>query len=311
MVEEAGYENPQKEMDFPSAKLTEKLSRSNLRIDPFAKPDLHDRYLSSEEEVSPSPEDDHSSQDEALKRKNSLTFSVQTRESDKENAIIDLFAVTESKPELAIAVPIVAVGRPKLIDITNIAPMHKRKRSADSKPLHTAHRHNLARYPTPEHVDVESFPAQEADIVVTPPARRSSLLKRRESTRLLQPDTWLPDSPTDVYESEDHYFPDLDLRPTPSYKDYDPYSLDPPRLATSPHYKYGHTRVYSGSSPAISLMGWKGITRGLSLTKKINSMQPQEKKSRMIARGAASREQLPVIPAFPFEGAEGKGFTVA
>ncbi|KAI4125174.1 MAG: hypothetical protein LQ347_005466, partial [Umbilicaria vellea] len=148
MVEEAGYENPQKEMDFPSAKLADKLSRSHLRIDPYARADLHDRYLSSEEEASPSPDDERASGKQAdsdendaeddgdenenengsQSHKKSRTSSIQTCESDKENAIIDLFAT--STPSLAIAVPILAVGRPKLIDITNLAPMHKRKRSS-------------------------------------------------------------------------------------------------------------------------------------------------------------------------------------
>ncbi|KAA6406429.1 MAG: hypothetical protein FRX48_09780 [Lasallia pustulata] len=304
MVEEAGYENPQKEMDFPSAKLADKLSRSNLRIDPYAKADLHDRYLSSEEEASPSPEDDRHSnhsnhaaadddhdqvddeedddEEETLSHKKSRTFSVQTSESDKENAIIDLFStLPPSTPSLAIAVPILAVGRPKLIDITNLAPLHKRKRSPDSsiKPLHTAHRYSsprnnphhqqpprppthpdhLARHPTPT-----TPPATPPRPLLPPsptenPPRRSSSQKRRNSLRLQQPESWLPASPTELAPSDeatDHYFPDLELRPTPSYTDYDPYSLDPPRLVATG--RGGRER------------GWREVAKGLSLTRRIN-----------------------------------------
>lgn len=334
MVEEAGYENPQKEMDFPSAKLADKLSRSNLRIDPYAKADLHDRYLSSEEEASPSPEDelgsskqahsddddveeDENEQDHSQSHKKSRTSSIQTCDSDKENAIIDLFAT--STPSLAIAVPILAVGRPKLIDITNLAPMHKRKRSTPSyfssissssssnktngnsasKPLHPTHRHSsnssthtLARHPTPEHSALDSFPthththtpARTTPTAAAPyhhqhhdrtsststSASNSSPLKRRDSIRLHQPATWLPPSPTtgspndddDNDAAQDHYFPDLDVRPTPSYHDYDPYSLDPPRLV--PRRPEGLGRGVEGGGG-----GWRGMARGLNLGRRV------------------------------------------
>lgn len=325
MVEEAGYENPQKEMDFPSAKLADKLSRSNLRIDPYAKADLHDRYLSSEEEASPSPDDEHASgkqadsdendvegenaDDSSQSHKKSRTSSIQTCESDKENAIIDLFAI--STPSLAIAVPILAVGRPKLIDVTNLAPMHKRKRSSPSyfssissspnntnststsKPLYPTHRHSsnstthtLARHPTPEHSALDSFPTP-TPLRTTAPATpyhhhhhhhslggssssNSTSLKRHDSVRLHQPDTWLPPSPTstssDDYDDapQDHYFPDLDVRPTPSYHDYDPYSLDPPRLV--PTRQEGLVRGGEGGG------GWRGVARGLSLGRRVGGV---------------------------------------
>ena len=119
-------------------------------------PSLHDRYQSSEEDASPSPDDYTSSTEsegslsrasleapEPTLRKPSVS-SCASASSIYEDAEPDLEADTFSESEdeadeplpitfsasaLAIAIPLHYVGRPKLISISALAPMQKRKRS--------------------------------------------------------------------------------------------------------------------------------------------------------------------------------------
>ncbi|KAL2037716.1 hypothetical protein N7G274_009441 [Stereocaulon virgatum] len=314
------YERPQKEIDFPTAALRKVASRKesvhNLRINTYAESELPDRYMSSEEEPSPSP-DSETYEEEELKHKTSSIMNIE----DAVECGAEPASVEDYKTEMAVAVPIF-VGRPKLVDITNIAPMHKRKRSAELHPklLRSAVKRAASsiRSVTDENT---TFIAQAAIKVVTP---KEPLPKRTDSLPILAPESWFPDDATIVAREEeeeeeegDHYFPDLELRSPLTYNDYDPYSLDPPRLSPrssysshSSHSKKGAkkpgsvARARNNSTPPVAMgNGWKGLTRSLSLAKKqtIHHRDLQvTKKPKMIARAADERRETPVIPAFAF-----------
>ena len=292
------YEKPRKEMDFPLAKLvnlSSTKSKNSLRINTYSRSELHDRYMSSEEEPSPSP-DSEDSHDEELKHKPSARLEDP----------IDLSATTESKAEIAIAVPILSLGRPKLVDITNLAPMHKRKQRIPKSQLsHSTAKVPSTRLPTISDENNPPAASKATEMVTSPPLPKPTItLKHKESRPLLTvPESWLPEDETPASDDE-HYAPRLDVRRTPSYHDYDPYSLEPPRLTASPKGSVSRARGNAGHVPPSShTSGWKGLTRSLSLAKKQHSHQQVAKKPKMIARGANEREGPLVIPPFPFEGA--------
>ena len=304
VVDEA-FEMSEKETDplatatgnVPSKKDTQK----HLRINTYSQVDLHDRYMSSEEEPSPSPDSDTESNEEELRHK----VPEMMVEVSSEPVTAD-----EYEAEVAIAIPIIAL-RPKLVDITNLAPMHKRKRTDKSAFSRSAAKNAAARMPTATEVN-EPLVALETTKVITPQER---LPRRKDSIRSLAPDSWLPDDGVHIVQEEEegedeHYFPDLELRKAPTYDDYDPYSLSPPRL--SPRNSYNTTskkpgsvaRARNNSNPPITMnSGWKGLTRSMSLAKKQTLHRADHqisKKPKMIARAANEREEPLIIPAFPF-----------
>ena len=299
---EEDYESPQKEMDFPLAPLSKVPSRkdsvNNLRINTYTSSDLHERYMESEEEPSPSPDSDIESNNEDLKHKLPATTTTEAAEP---------IVFEDYTAEIATAVPIMAVGRPKLVDITNFAPMHKRKRMEKPSLSRSAVKNAVARIPS---TTSENSPlvAREENKVID---LEEHLPKRKDILPGLAPESWLPDDVTFVQES-DHYFPDLELRNPPSYTDYDPYSLDPPRL--SPHNSYNSskkpgsvTRARNNSNAPLTAAnnhGWKGLSRTLSIAKKQNlhrGDQQVTKKPKMVARAANEREDPLSIPAFPYD----------
>ena len=302
------YERPQKEMDFPPAALgrvpLRKESTNNLRINTFVESDLPDRYMSSEEEPSPSPDSEtYEEAEEELKHKACLTHVDEVSEPTAEPSPVE-----EYKAEIAVAVPIF-VGRPKLVDITNLAPMHKRKRAATEKQM-------LLRSAVKKAASsISSKPDENSPVVMQKAIQNvnpeEELPKRKDSLNMPAPDSWLPDDATVVQEDEeeDHYFPDLELRKPLSYKDYDPYSLDPPRLSPRNSYsKNGNrpgsvARARNKSGPPMAMNnGWKGLTRSLSIAKRQTLHRGDyqvAKKTRLIARAANERAETPMIPTFP------------
>ncbi|KAL9609410.1 MAG: hypothetical protein Q9204_009153, partial [Flavoplaca sp. TL-2023a] len=90
------FETPRKAMDFPTANLNGKLSRHDLRINPYSKPDLHERYMSSEEEPSPSPDssDAESTASDELKHKSSSRVLAPAEESSIDLSIVESDATT-------------------------------------------------------------------------------------------------------------------------------------------------------------------------------------------------------------------------
>lgn len=317
-VVEEGYEKPQKEMDFPSAKLGKMPSKFNirnthtLRIDTYIKTDPQDRYLSSEEEPSPSPLDDDRHHDNELKSRAEICV---------DDDALDL-SITEFKAEIAVAVPILAYGRPKLIDITNLAPMHKRKRSSVSKmPIpHPTIRTTAARTPpvqdenTPvkEVIEVTIIPEKQA----APPAqlkrRESHQLRRKESFPTSAPDSWFPEEEAEQpsfpeEEPEQPRVPDVEHHSPLRYRDHDTISLRTPRLYRLQNFGGRHrSGSVNGSLPALNASGFKSLSRSMSLIKRQSTQsQPEKqivKKPKMVARGANERQEMPIIPPFPFEG---------
>ncbi|KAL8714054.1 MAG: hypothetical protein Q9225_006645 [Loekoesia sp. 1 TL-2023] len=333
------YEKPQKEMDFPSANLRGKMSHNDLRLNTYSKTDLHDRYMSSEEEPSPSPDssDAESTHSEELKHKSSARVLA------AEETPIDLSSiVAEAKTEIAVAMPIVAYGRPKLIDITNLAPMQKRKRAIKQPvaPSSTLHKQNLVRTPLSTETDENKpFIANEAAKAVIPLEKAADIARKQitmaANKRLKEqasrtpvssaPDSWLP------VEEQHHNTPDDEREyHFPSDRDYEPYSLE--RTQPSSSRQAQSTRKRNNSNPFMivntATIG-KGITRTWSIAKKgvahhsplspassaphtpqtqasfsQITYQPERqvtKKPKMIARGANEREESLVLPPCPFD----------
>lgn len=309
-------ERPEKETGTLSATSTgrSKDTSNHLRINTYSKADFHDRYMSSEEEPSPSPDSDTESNAEELKHK----IPEKVVEATTEPATVD-----EYEAEIAIAVPILAMGKPRLVDVTNLAPMHKRKRTEKLLLSRSAVKNAALRMPIVTD-GTKPFVALEATKLATPEER---ILKRKDSNRSLAPDSWLPDHGVHIVQEEEeedeHYFPDLELRKAPTYNDYDPYSLSPPRL--SPRNSYNSSSKKPGSvarardhsnPPIIMNDGWKGFTRSMSLAKKqIRHRADHQisKRPKMIARAANEREEALIIPEFPFRDDRGPdlGHTVS
>ncbi|KAL8781076.1 MAG: hypothetical protein Q9194_000583 [Teloschistes cf. exilis] len=173
------FERPQKEMDFPSARLNSKMPRNVLRINTYSKSDLPERYMSSEEEPSPSPDssDAESTCSEELKHKASARVLA------NEEAQIDLAALeADFTTEIAVAMPIVAYGRPKLIDISSLAPMQKRKRVI-KQPVAPSSKHTLVRKTSNISsltADNNPFAANEAAEVIVP-ADRALIIAQKQA----------------------------------------------------------------------------------------------------------------------------------
>ena len=298
------YEGPDKETDLPSTAtsgvISEKGAQRHLRINTYSKADLHYRYMSSEEEPSPSPDSDTEGNAAGFEYK----LPQKMADTTTEQVTADNY-----EAEIAIAVPIIAM-RPKLVDITTLAPMHKRKRT-ERPTLSRSAVKNAAHRVAPISDGTQSFVADKTAEVATSEER---LPTRKDSLRSLAPDPWLPNDGVHIVheeeEEDEHYFPDLELRKAPTYNDYDPYSLSPPRL--SPRNSYNTTnkkpgsvaRARNNSNPPTTLNnGWKGLTRSMSLAKRqaLHRGDHQvSKKPKMIARAANEREETLVIPAFPF-----------
>ena len=300
-VVEEDYEQAQEEMDVSTAKLRRQApgqkSRNTLRINTRRDAELHERYLSSEEEPSPSPSENIENHDQKVTQKSSEINA---------NDTLDLSKITESKAEIAVAVPIMAIGRPKLIDITNLAPMHKRKRVSQPLTPVSVNKKVASKVSSTDTENMPSLVRDSADVLI--PKRKPIAPKRQDSLPSMQaPDSWLPEDVPEPLDVDEHYFP-IGVRPTPSYRDYDPYSLEPPRLSrtNSPTSSKEIIRARVNSNPplAINAARFKGLTRSLSLAKRQDAQRQQRqivKKPKMVARGANEREDMLVIPPFPFE----------
>ena len=184
--------------------------------------------------------------------------------------------------------------------------MHRRKQRIPKSQLP---HHSSKVLPTRSTTVVDRntpFPANEAVAVKTSPSpsQSNTTLRLKESQHLLtKPSTWLPEDEALLSEDEGS-LPPLDIRRTPSYHDYDPYSLDPPRLTVSQRGSVSRARGSTAPPPTNNhISSWKGLTRSLSLVKRQHSHQQLAKKPKMIARGANEREESVVIPPFPFEEA--------
>ncbi|MCJ1416360.1 hypothetical protein MMC32_002695 [Xylographa parallela] len=339
------FEAPQKEMAFtssvPARQLKPRLkSRSNLRLS--TQTSLHERYQSSEEEASPSPEDYASSTDESTLSQPAEATKTTTEpidlgievSSDTDDEF-DALPTTLSEPTMAVTMSIVNAGRPKLISIAALAPMQKRKRTALT-PVSIS----TVRLNTSVSAAIPTSPTSPS-----PPRKRSNTVR----VTTIAPTTWLPkeaqNEPEEnmslseeeeaedllhagesdsVYTShtglnslsthreEELYFPaePSPTSPTPTtYAEYDPYSLDPPRLSGSQDYgtrksSLATYRPYSSKGDGTSIrsirgkQSWIGFGKSLGLGKK---ERPSGTKTSTKGKEKAGKRVGPVIPAFEFE----------
>ena len=233
---------------------TNKPSLTTLRL--RTSPSLHDRYQSSEEEASPSPDDYTSNTDsegslsraspevpEPASRKASVSSSAASSTyedaepeleadtfSDSDEEVDEPLPITFSAAALAIAIPLHYAGRPKLISISALAPMQKRKRPlpASGMTLHPNRRFNptftqvelSAKSSYSSIVDLTTSPAPTIAVkgkgrayqtrsphynrssnqtsIVTP--KRTDSLPKHD---LQSPATWLPSDEMSLSESEE------------------------------------------------------------------------------------------------------------
>lgn len=293
--------------------LAPKGSSGELRLATYSRSDLHERYMSSEEEASPSPDSDSVSHFDGSEcpREDKSNVEKEIGEGvgvEHRRAQCDAEAPeasTESffggfRPEVAVAVPILAIGRPKLVNVSKAAPMQKRKRvnpGATIEPLH-AHKGLCAR----RALNGNDVPGQVS----------------KTTQPLTAPESWLPNNEVALAEEDSDHQPSLHLHKPLSYNDYDPYSLNPPRL--SPRNSYSEPVRKPGSvararkqamtpRAMASAPGWKGIGRSLSSSKLQPASPPSPrqvmKKPQMQPRGATERSSTPVIPPFVPQNARG------
>ncbi|MCJ1382839.1 hypothetical protein MMC17_005952 [Xylographa soralifera] len=339
------FEAPQKEMDFiasiPARQLKPRLkSRSNLRLS--TQTSLHERYQSSEEEASPSPEGYASSTDESSLSQPAKATSITsepidlgievTSDTDDE---FDALPITLSEPKMAITMSIFNAGRPKLISISALAPMQKRKRTALTPvSISTVRQNGSVSAATPTSPTSPSPPRKRSASVrtiITAPTtwlpkevqneleenmslseeeEAEDLLHAGESDSVYTGRTGLHYSPAD--QGEELYFPaePSPTSPTPTtYAEYDPYSLDPPRLSGSQDYGPRKTslaahRPYSSKGDGASIrsnrgkQGWMGFGKSLGLGRKERAIGS---KASTKEREKAGKRVGPIIPAFEFE----------
>ena len=308
---------PYKQTPHPSQKAGNlslpKSSRNNL-FGLYTKSEVPERYQSSEEESSSSPEEEADSLfDTADIQGTDLDaekdYSLEASMSKGEHTMDDE-AITSSVVDTAIAITFFAAGRPRLIDITTIAPIQKRKRF-DNNPNLAPHKPLISRYHSPvREVSVPPVPEVDEDLSPTlQPTHDSqahSLPKRKESLSSFASKL---SEETAVEPEHRRKAPSLEIRPTPTYLDYDPYLLSPPRLvsslSTSSHNRR-RSRGSSGSSGASMttptyIRGWKGLAKTLGTARQPSLQSGKGKRSGMIARGANERDGPSFIPPFPFE----------
>ena len=312
-------EKPQKEMDLAAASfgnmLHAKKSRANLRIETYTPSDLHDRYLSSEEEPSPAPSEDAHPDAEVE------PASLEVLE-DECPELTD----PDYKAEIVIAIPVVAYGRPKLIDITNLAPMHKRKRSTQSASLPPLDAIKPAVRAASATTTDENRPGEPKDLAhpTTTVDKKRPRLQRKANVSMPAPESWFPeDDPLTMAEDVQHFFPSLDIRLTPSYGDYEPFCLQPPNLGPSSHNasssrpgggrgSASHSPSSSSVKPTSSSSSSSSSLKGLGLGRAISKPPPgargrreasdrpsSTKRPKAVTRRSSERDSIPPIPPFP------------
>ena len=256
------------EMDFPAQK-TSAAPRHKLRL-ATSSPILHQLYQSDEEQPSPSADDFTDSNDETSKSGSASDASESGEEEDDEMDFEDDFDTPRALPTLiepsvlAVAVPMLAFGRPKVITISKLAPMAKRITPIvrPQSASYTTIRKFKAPLPTPIRTSAvfdqdfkvpqkynTPYPPQRADSLTPPsytysgssPSSSSNSSFMEEEHELDEAELLIRES--DEIQSRSTSVPagtdwEVDLEaPTPtSYAEYDPFALSPPRLAKSKEY---------------------------------------------------------------------------
>lgn len=206
------------------------------------------------------------------------------------------------KPQLAIAIPILVLGRPKLIDITNLAPMHKRKRSlAKSIPMPAVkkvatraslrngdNRRSVSFHddaPPPKQQEEQEQQQQHQELEPPSPADLLTRLKRKDNfAKPTAPVSWFPEVSPPTGEEDLHFrhepFPVPISRPV----DHDAMSFSsrmskfskhsgrqlseivPPRTSSIPKGPLPPRSPLTPKSPGSP--GWKGLTRSISVIRR-------------------------------------------
>ena len=345
LLAEEVYEAPRKEMDFISSIPARQLkprskSRSNLRLSTQAS--LHERYQSSEEEASPSPEGYASSTDESSVAQPIKCTSTTSEPADLGIEVpsdtedeLDTLPTTIGGPTVAVKMSILSAGRPKLISISALAPMQKRKRTALTPvSVSTVRLNNSVSAATPASPTSPSPPRKRSTSVSVKNTALTTWLpkevqKELEETMSLseeeEAEELLHAGESDgMYSShtganglhadddEELHFPaePSPTSPTPTtYAEYDPYSLEPPRLSGSQDYGSRKSsaavyRPYSVKGDGASIrssrgkQSWMGFGKSLGLGRKekVTGSKPNTS-----GKEKAGRRIGPMIPAFEFE----------
>ena len=285
------YENPPKGLDLLATPKHVALfpnSKSQLRIQTYSKTDLHDRYLSDEEEPSPSPGDSASE----------AGCEADTFPADQFDEGLDYATLFECEAEIAVAVPLMAVGRPILVDITNHAPLHKRKRVSYPKESYVVSPSTSNHRPIVN--DENDSPGTRRLTESTRP------LEQKNATRKVStaPVDWLQtDELQEQFEEED-LSARLTLWSPSTYVEHDPYNLEPPRLRSSPPRKRITRRHHYPPPSMKNSSTWRGLTRSLSMAKRQGSPYAPPRGTRTVeAMPKTSKEVEPmmIIPPFSFE----------
>lgn len=287
IVQENGGHHRQKTMDFPAPRkpalpLGQRQKRL-LRVDTYSRPDLHDRYLSSEEEASPSPDE---SFDMAAKEQSATHV-----EADTDRDAVDITPLeADVMIGIAIVVNLMNVCKPKVIDIPRLAPMHKR-RTSDPTRIPLRHRQGSVTSCYSQSTTSSKAVKPTTELVEALEPEQAPIQPELDSPPL--PPIHLPTLPEAdlaiAHEAAMLEFPGLDIRPTPSYKDYDPYLLDPPRLY--PQSQRSRLRASSGAG-----FVWKG-----GLTRNAPGRVPM--KTKKFLRQANERSTKQHIPGFSLQEA--------
>jgi len=278
------------EMDIPAKNpartFTRQLSKADLHIDTYAEPELHDHYLSSEEEPSPSPDSLRISHDGGLEQGMTMESVIEdTFEDTLEDTLEDPLdqsgsfdSESESESEIAVAVPMTSVGRPRLVNIIKLAPMQSRKRNSSAEqPLpQLLHKRIAALYALSEAEPRTPCPTNEATELIVP--KRESRLSTSYPKSVIA-----EEENAESVDCEERFdCSTLERRPSSCYSAYDPYYLEPPHLV--PSYPSSNqsinTRRLKGYTTASISAGWKGITRTWTLGRR-SGTQPEAKKRRV------------------------------
>jgi hypothetical protein len=332
-VVDEGHEKPPDDMDSRPVKIPSRQKRpSTLKISTYRKADLSDRYGSSEEEPSRSSLEKMSSHEDETESKPGEPFG--------DDDALDV-EQSEFKPELAIAIPILVLGPPKLIHIADLAPMHKRKRSFAKSPILPAGKKLATRASLSVGEKRRSF---SVDANIEPSVTfGKQALKRKESFPKTAPLSWFPDLAPPRVGAGSPGLHDLYMNPKPRQADRGSRSpgssrlvklrKDPGRQSTEiPPTTFSPPSPSPPKSPQTpkspSTPSWRGLTRSISLMRRQSmqfplplkqpilqptdqatyhhdrqhhSAKPLIPKAKMIPRGANEREEAPIIPPFPFE----------
>ena len=200
----------------------------------------------------------------------------------------------EIKPQLAIAIPILVLGRPKLIEITNLDPIHKRKRSiAKSIPMPAVKK--IATQASLRNSDnrrsisfLEDAPQPHQQQKPTTPDLQTRLKRKENFARTTAPASWFPEVAPPTEDVEKHFHHELYTVPVPRPVDHDAVSLSPSRL--SKFSKQSGRQITEMKSPvpprsssipknpvvprspltpkSPSTPGWKGLSRSISIIRR-------------------------------------------